>query len=70
MSIDVLLWTPPHGKRGIGRPEKTYVDQLADDAGCLIEDLPCLMEDREMWHDVVKRVREISRSDDDDQGKT
>ena len=55
---DVLLWTPPHGKRGIGRPEKTYVDQLADDAGCLIEDLPSLMEDREMWRDIVKRVRD------------
>ena len=55
---DVLLWTPPHGKRGIGRPEKTYVDQLADDAGCSIEDLPCLMEDREMWRDIVKRVRD------------
>ena len=36
--------------------KKPYVDQLADDAGCSIEDLPCLMEDREMWRDIVKRV--------------
>ena len=54
---DVLLWNPPHGKRGVGGLEKTYVDQLADDAGFSIEDLPCLLEDR----DVAGYCRESSR---------
>ena len=51
----IVYGNPPHGKRGIGRPEETYVDQLTDDAGFSIEDLPCLMEDREIWRDIVKR---------------
>ena len=41
---DVLLWTPTHGKCKQGRPVRTYIDQLVDDAGYCIEDLPSLME--------------------------
>ena len=39
---DVLLWRPSHGTDRKGRPTKTYIDQIADDAGCLPEDLPNL----------------------------
>ena len=43
---DVLLWNPKHGKRSQGRPRKTYIDQLLDDTGCRLEELPNAMEDR------------------------
>lgn len=57
---DVLLWRPSHGTDRRGRPTKTYIDQIADDAGCLPEDLPNLMSDREQWKARVKRVRDIN----------
>ena len=34
LSSEVILWEPLHGKRSRGRPNKTYTDQLRDDAGC------------------------------------
>ena len=51
----VLLWNPKHGKRSEGRPRKTYIDQLLDDTGCRLEELPNAMEDRVGWK---KRVNE------------
>ena len=56
--IEVLLWTPSHAKPAVGRPARTYIDQLSDDAGGCKEDLPCLMEDRDVWKDIVRRVRD------------
>jgi len=29
-----LLWAPRHGRASVGRPTKTYIHQLADDAKC------------------------------------
>ena len=46
---DVLLWKPKHGKRSQGRRRKTYTDQLLDDTGCRLEELPDAMEDRVGW---------------------
>ena len=37
---DVLLWTPAYGQSKAGRPARTYIQQLCDDAGCNPEDLP------------------------------
>ena len=37
---DVLLWTPTHGRAKAGRPARTYIQQLCEDAGCSPEDLP------------------------------
>ena len=54
---DLILWTPAHGKRKIGRPCKTYIDQLMEDTNCLPNDLPKAMEDREFWKDRVNMVR-------------
>ena len=53
---DVLLWTPTHGRAKAGRPARTYIQQLCEDAGCCPEDLPRAMNDREEWR---KRVRDI-----------
>ena len=57
---DVLLWRPAHGKTRPGRPNKTFIDQLADDASCMEEDLPILMYDRDNWKQRVRRIRENS----------
>ena len=54
---DVLLWKPSHGKKSAGRPKKTYIDQLMDDTGCRLEELPNAMEDRENWKKRVIECR-------------
>ena len=53
---DVLLWTPTYGYAKVGRPARTYIQQLCEDTGCNPEDLPEAMNDREKWR---KRVRDI-----------
>lgn len=58
LASDLLLWQPKHGKYGVGRRCRTYIDQLADDTGCTLDDLPTLMSDRDVWRDKVKRVRD------------
>ena len=45
----VLLWKPKHGTTSSGRPTRTYIDQLADDTGCLPEELATAMLDRDGW---------------------
>ena len=57
---DVLLWNPKHGKRSQGRPRKTYIDQLIDDTGCSLEELPNAMEDRVGWKKCVNECRASS----------
>ena len=44
---DVLLWTPTHGCARVGRPARTYIQQLCEDTGCDPEDLLEAMNDRE-----------------------
>ena len=60
---DVLLWTLPYGRAKAGRPARTYTQQLCEDTGCSLEDLPEAIEDWEKWRE---RVRYIRASDDDD----
>ena len=55
---DVMLWRPTQGTTSVGRPSRTYINQLADDAGCLPEDLPRVMQDRTEWKERVKWVRD------------
>ena len=54
---DVLLWEPKHGKQSVGAPARTYVKQLTDNTGHLLEDLPTAMEDRNSWRSMVNSVR-------------
>ena len=56
---DVLLWTPTYGRAKAGRPARTYIQQLSEDTGCIPEDLPEAMNDREKWRE---RVRDICAS--------
>ena len=57
LASKLLLWDPKHGKRSVGRRRRTFIDQLADDAGCPVEDLPTAMSNREDWMERVRRVR-------------
>ena len=45
----VFLWTPTHGRAKVGRPARTYIQQLCEDTGCCPEDLPRAINDREEW---------------------
>ena len=54
---DVLLWTPAHGCARVGRPARTYIQQLCEDTGCNPEDLPEAMNDREKWRETVGDIR-------------
>ena len=56
---DVLLWTPTYDRAKAGRPARTYIQQLCEDTGCIPEDLPEAMNDREKWRE---RVRDIHAS--------
>ena len=51
---DVLFWKPKHGKRSVGRPAKTYIDQLERDTGYTSDELMILMADRAVWRDIVE----------------
>ena len=44
---DILLCTPSHGRRKVGRPARTYIPQLCADTGCNLEDIPVAMDDRD-----------------------
>ena len=57
---DVLLWIPTHGRAKVGRPARTYIQQLCEDTGCCPEDLPRAMNDREEWRERVRDIRDTS----------
>ena len=54
---DVLLWTPSHGRAKVGRPARTYIQQLCKDTRCSPEDLPEAMNDWEEWQERIKDIR-------------
>ena len=53
---DVLLWTPAYGQAKAGRPARTYIQQLCEDTGCSLEDLPEAMNDWEKWREKVRDI--------------
>ena len=55
-----LLWSQRHDHQGVGRPHKTFIDQLCQDTGCNPEELPAAMEDRKGWRIRVKEARATS----------
>ena len=54
---DLLLWTPTYGRAKTGRPARTYIQKLYEDTGCIPEDLPEAMNDREKWRERVRDIR-------------
>ena len=64
---DILLWTPSHGRAKVGRPARTYIQQLCADTGFSLEDLPGAMDDRYGWREKVWDIHvAVPRDDDDD----
>ena len=54
---DVLLWTPTYGLAKAGRSARTYIQHLCEDTGCIPEDLPEAMNDREKCRERVREIR-------------
>ena len=54
---DVLLWTPSHGRAESEWKGQTCIQQLCVDMGCIPEDLPESMDDREERRERVKDMR-------------
>ena len=48
---DILLGTPLHRQGKAGQPARTYIQQLGDDTGCSLEDLPEAIGDRKGWRE-------------------
>ena len=55
-----ILWIPTHGRAKVGRPARTYIQQLCEDTGCCPEDLPRAMNDREEWRERVRDIHAAS----------
>ena len=55
---NVLLWTPTYGCSKVGRPARTYIQQLREDTGCSPEDLLEAMNDTEKWRERVRNIRD------------
>ena len=54
----LLFWEPDRGNRSRGRPHKTFLKQLRDDAGLASDkEIQDLMQNRELWRDMVARTR-------------
>ena len=54
---DVLLWTPSYDQAKAGRPAQTYIQQLCEDTGSRLDDLPEAMNNREEWRERVRDNR-------------
>ena len=53
---DVLLWTPTYSRAKVGRPARTYIQQLCEDTGSSPEDLLEAMNDREKWRERTRNI--------------
>ena len=49
--------TPSHGRAKVGRPARSYIQQLRADTGCSPEDFPGAMDDGDGWQVRVREIR-------------
>ena len=54
---DILLWTPSHGRAKVGRPARTYIQQISADTRYSQEDLPGAIDYRDGWWERVREIR-------------
>ena len=47
----VHLWTPSHGRASVGRIRRIYLQQLCSNTFCSLEELPGVMDDRDIWRE-------------------
>ena len=58
LASEVITWQPRRGRSNVGRPHKTYHQQLIEDAGCqTTQELETLMADRDIWREKIRLVR-------------
>lgn len=62
LNSSTLLWNPRHGRQNIGRPYKSFIDQIREDTNCSQEEIPAVMKDRIGW----STMPEQARNDDQD----
>ena len=56
LNRNVLLWTPSHLRTSVGRPSRTYIQQLCAATGYRLDDFAGAMDNRDgCW----KRIRDI-----------
>ena len=60
LASELLLWSPDHGKRRVGCPTITYINQPCRDTGCLPNALPALLKDRDGWNNRLMNARASS----------
>ena len=52
----LVTWIPAHGTTSVGRPTRSYVDVLLDDAGVdNVAELETYMADRNLWRNLSSR---------------
>ena len=54
---DILPKASLHERAKVGRPARTYIQQICADTGCSLEDLPGTMDDRDRWREGVREIR-------------
>ena len=54
---DVLQWTTSDGQAKVGRPARTYLQQLSTDRGCRLEDQQEAMDGRDEYRERVREIR-------------
>ena len=52
---DVPLWTPIDRHTSVGRPANNYLQQLRVDTGCILEELPGTLGDRDEWKERERK---------------
>ena len=68
---DILLWTPLNWHANVGRPARTYLQQLCVDTGYSLEDLTGVTDDRGKWRERESRKSLLAAwldDNDDDAG--
>ena len=61
-SCDVLLWTPTHEHNSLGRPIKTFIQQLCADTGYHPEDLQSVMIDWDWRQSIITNRPDVLSS--------
>ena len=57
---NVLLSTSSLGRAKVGRPTRTYIQQLCANTRCNLEDLLGTMDDRDGWRERVREIHACS----------
>ena len=57
---DILQWTSSHGRAKVGKPARTYIQQLCANTGYSYEDLLEAMDSRDKWRERIREIYAVS----------